>query len=71
MSEEVDTLESQKNGIPKYILENEIQVLPMIEEQIETRKMNLEEERVQREIASQKVYNNHKNLEQEKQKNEH
>ena len=52
MSEEVDTLESQKSGVPKYILEKEIQILPMIEEQIETRKMNLEEERVQHEIAS-------------------
>ena len=42
----------------------------MIEEQIEARKTALEEGRVQREIASQKVYSNHQNLEQEKHKNE-
>ena len=46
MSEEVDTLESQKNGVPKYILDKEIQILPMVEEQIETRKLKLEEARV-------------------------
>lgn len=61
---------TQKKGIPQEILDKQIQILPLIEEQIENNKTALQEELVSKQIAAQKVYSNHQALENEKKLNE-
>ena len=70
LEDDVDILEAKKPGLSQEFLDKQVQILPIIEEQIENNKTKLQEELVSKQIASQKVYSNHQALDQEKKRNE-
>jgi len=53
-AQEIDAIDeyAQKKGIPQEMLDNQIQILPLIEEQIENNKTALQEELVSKQIAA-------------------